>query len=140
MDVKDIAVPFVALAVCGSLKFVVNFIRAGGSIAEARRLIGYGGFPSTHTAVLSSAVFFAGFTLGFDTPVFTLGLGTLVILVMDAHGLRQKVGVQAKAINELRRAVGIEGAPLRERMGHAWHEIGGGLAVGLAVGYIASWL
>lgn len=136
---KYILLPFVAWWVSGSVKFLVNFLRSG-SLEGARRLVGYGGFPSTHTATLSSTVFFVGFSAGFDTPFFTLGLGTLVILIMDAHNLRQKVGAQAKAINELRRAVGIDAEPLRERMGHTYPEIAGGLAVGAAMGYVAACL
>ena len=135
---KYILLPFLAWVTAGCLKFAINFLRAGGSREKARQLIGYGGFPSTHTAVLSSVVFFAGFTLGFTSPVFTLGLGALVILVIDAHGLRRKVGEQARAINELRRAVGIEKEPLRERMGHSWGEIGGGLVAGAVLGYVAA--
>lgn len=139
MNVKYILLPFLSWWVSGGLKFFVNFLRTG-SIEGARHLIGYGGFPSTHTATLSSTVFFVGFTTGFDTPLFTLSLGTLVILIMDAHNLRQKVGAQAKAINDLRRVVGIEAPPLRERMGHTYPEITAGLAVGAAMGYGAACL
>lgn len=138
MHLKYVLLPFVAWVTAGCLKFAINFLRAGGSREKAWRLIGYGGFPSTHTAVLSSVVFFTGFTLGFASPVFTLGLGALVILIIDAHGLRRKVGEQARAINELRQVVGIEKEPLRERMGHAWYEICGGLAMGMVLGYGAS--
>ena len=135
-----ILLPFVAWWVSGSLKFFVNFLRAGGSLAEARRPVGYGGFPSTHTATLSSTAFFVGFTLGFDTPFFVLGLGTLIILIMDARNLRRKVGQHAAAINELRQAVGIKAPPLRARMGHSYPEIAGGLAVGAALGWAAACL
>lgn len=130
-----ILLPFVAWVVAGCCKFLVNRIRFGN---KATSLIGYGGFPSTHTTVLSSVVFFAGLTLGFHSPVFTLGMGALVILVIDAHGLRRKVGEQAAAINELREKVGIKKEPLREKMGHQWHEIAGGLVLGFVLAYIAS--
>lgn len=140
--IRYFLLPFAAWWASGALKFAVNFLRAHGGgaarLAEARRLVGYGGFPSTHTATLSSVVWFAGFRAGFDTPLFTLGLGALVVLIMDAHNLRRKVGAQAAAINELRRVVGIEAPPLRERMGHTYPEIAGGLAVGAAAGWIAS--
>lgn len=140
MMLRCILLPFVAWWVAGGLKFVVNFFREGCSLAGARRMVGYGGFPSTHTATLLSTVFFVGFTAGFDSPLFALGMGTLVILIMDAHGLRRHVGRQAEAINELRKAVGIDQPPLRERMGHTYPEIAGGLAVGAAMGYLAAWL
>jgi len=130
---KYLLLPFFAWLVCGSLKFVINFLRSKCSFNKAWELIGYGGFPSTHSAILSSAVFFAGFSMGFDSPVFLVGLGTLLIVIMDAHGLRRKVGSQAKAINELRAAIGIQAPPLRERMGHSWLEIFGGLVVGMCL-------
>ena len=131
-----IVLPFAAWVVAGCVKFVDNYLRHG---SEAKRLIGYGGFPSTHTTVLSSVVFLVGFTEGFCTPVFSLGLGALVILVIDAHGLRRKVGQQAAAINRLQRQIYGDGVEqLRERMGHSWLEIGGGLVLGVLLGWIGS--
>lgn len=131
---KYIILPFVAWVTAGCLKFAINWLRHG---RQAGRLIGYGGFPSTHTTVLASVVFLVGFTEGFATPMFSLGLGALVILVIDAHGLRRKVGEQAAAINTLRQHVGLEAEPLRERMGHQWREIAGGLLLGAVLAYIA---
>jgi len=43
--------PFTAWLVAGGLKFLVNSIRAG---KPAFGLIGYGGFPSNHSAIVSS--------------------------------------------------------------------------------------
>lgn len=125
---KYVLTPFVAWAAAGSLKFLINYIRFGKS---ATGLIGYGGFPSTHTTVLSSTVFLAGLTEGFDTPLFSLGLAVLIVLVIDAHGLRRKVGEQAGLLNKI-----YPGANLRERMGHSWAEIAGGLALGGLITYI----
>ena len=133
---KYILLPFAAWIAAGCAKFAINYLRHG---ARARQLIGYGGFPSTHTAVLSSVVFFAGFNEGFDTSVFSLGLGALLILIIDAHGLRRKVGRQAEVINQLQQKIyGDNFQPLRERMGHSWLEIAGGLLVGLVLGWCAS--
>ena len=95
-----ILMPFIAWCVAGCVKFAINYIRFG---KKAKSLIGYGGFPSTHTTIMSSVVFLAGFKEGFATPLFSLGLGALLILVIDAHGLRRKVGEQARLINELQK-------------------------------------
>lgn len=131
--------PFFAWGISGSVKFFVNALRSR-SLRGGKRLIGYGGFPSTHTATFSSVVFFVGLRLGFDTPIFTLGLGALLILIMDAHNLRRKVGAQARVINRLQRIVDPEHVePLRERMGHSFLEIAGGLAVGFCVAYVAQY-
>ena len=132
--------PFLAWGISGTLKFLINTLRAR-SLYGGKRLIGYGGFPSTHTATFSSVVFFAGLRLGFDSPVFTLGLGALLILIMDAHNLRRKVGAQARVLNRLQRIIDPEHVePLRERMGHSFVEIAGGLAVGFDVAYGAQYL
>lgn len=126
-----IFMPFLAWSVAGCLKFVINYLRFG---RKAKSLIGYGGFPSTHTTIMSSVVFLAGFREGFATPLFSLGLGALLVLVIDAHGLRRKVGEHARILNHLQNEQN-----LRERMGHSWLEILGGLVLGGLLGY-AGWL
>ena len=123
-----ILMPFVAWVTAGATKFLINYLRFG---KEAKNLIGYGGFPSTHTTILSSVIFLAGFREGFQTPIFSVGLGALLVLVIDAHGLRRKVGEQAAALNRLQGET-----KLRERMGHSWMEIGGGLGLGGVVGFV----
>lgn len=125
---KYIILPFVAWIMAGSFKFLINYLRYG---KKAKNLIGYGGFPSTHTTILSSVVVFSGLSEGFESPVFLLGIGALLIVVIDAHGLRQKVGQQAKIINDLQRKVFDNDVEvLREKIGHTWIEIFGGLLYG----------
>lgn len=125
-----IFMPFIAWVTAGGIKFAINFFRFG---RQAKNMIGYGGFPSTHTTIMSSVVFLTGFKEGFCTPLFSLGLGALLILIIDAHGLRRKVGEQAKLLNMLQKE-----KTLRERMGHTWCEIMGGLVLGMILGYIGS--
>ena len=132
MDNVYILLPFVSWIVAGCIKFFINYLRHG---SEAKSLIGYGGFPSTHTTIMSSVVFFAGFKNGFNTPLFSLGLGALLVLVIDAHGLRRKVGEHAQVLNMLQ-----DNKLLRERIGHSWKEIFGGLVLGILSGYAGSFL
>lgn len=115
--------PFIAWFVAGCAKFIINYLRFG---REAKKLIGYGGFPSTHTTIISSVVFLVGLKEGFGTPVFSLGLGVLLLVIIDAHGLRRNVGYHGKILNQLQNNI-----KLRERMGHSWGEILGGLALGM---------
>lgn len=124
---KYFLLPFVAWVVSGSLKFLVNQIRYG----KGKELIGYGGLPSTHTTIISSAVFFYGFNEGFLNPTFTLGLSVMLLFIMDAHNLRRKIGVHAEVLNSLQNKI-----VLRERMGHTWLEIFCGLVLGAALGFI----
>lgn len=127
---KYFLLPFAAWIVSGTLKFFVNVARNGG-FSNAKKLIGYGGLPSTHTAIISSAVFFYGFSEGFFNATFTLGLSVMMLFIMDAHNLRIKVGKHAEILNTLQDKV-----KLRERMGHTWLEIFCGLIVGMSLGYI----
>lgn len=130
-----VVLPFIAWIVAGCCKFAVNFLCNG---YQAKKMIGYGGFPSTHTTVLSTVLFFAGFQLGWYSPVVTLGLGALVILIIDAHGLRRKVGELSAVLNRLQMKVDPEHVtPLRERMGHTWIEISGGLTLGAFLAWLA---
>lgn len=87
--------------------------------------------PSTHATIIASVVFVNGFARGFLTPEFSLGLGVLLLFMMDAHGLRRKVGAHARLLNRLQRA-----EILRERMGHSLPEIFSGLILGAILGYI----
>ena len=105
---KFILMPFIAWITSGTLKFIINSIRFG----DARKRIGYGGLPSTHTAILSSTVFLAGFSEGFNTPIFSLGTAILLLIMFDAHGLRQKL-----------------------KVGHTWFEIFVGLLLGMVLAY-----
>ena len=122
--------PLIAWCVAGCIKFIINYFRFG---KKAKSLIGYGGFPSTHTTIISSVVFFNGFNVGFETPAFSLGLGILLILVIDAHGLRRKVGEHAQLLNNLQKKI-----VLRERMGHSWYEIIGGLILGFIIAFLGN--
>lgn len=129
--------PLLAWVVSGCLKFAVNALKYG---AKAREHIGNGGFPSTHTSVVSSITMGIGFTVGWDSPLFGLGVALLMITVIDATGVRRAVGTHAQWINVLsRRHPDDEASLLREKQGHTKFEIVGGLGVGTVLGWIASW-
>lgn len=127
---KYFLLPFAAWIISGTLKFFINALRQK-SFSRAKNLIGYGGLPSTHTTIISSAVFFYGFSAGFFTPIFTLGLSVMMLFLMDAFTLRRKVGEHAKILNQLQNK-----KILRERMGHSGLEITCGLILGIVLGYI----
>jgi uncharacterized protein len=130
------ALPFIAWLVSGTLKYAVNRTRHG---REARKLIGNGGFPSTHTSVVSSVTMLIGFDQGWGTPLFGLAIAVTYIVMIDAVGIRRAVGENAKRINALTIEIAATNeAGLRERQGHTRLEVLGGLAVGTLLGWIAS--
>lgn len=130
MAFKYVLMPVLAWLAAGSLKFFVNFIRFG---RQAFTLIGYGGFPSTHTTIMSSTVWLIGWEQGWESPLFGLGLTVLFIIVIDAMGLRRTIGRHAAYINRHLTEQAATAKPLRERQGHSPLEIGGGLLLGAAL-------
>jgi uncharacterized protein len=121
--------PFLAWLVAGCLKFVINSLKAG---QLAFGLIGYGGLPSNHSAIVSSVAALIAFKEGMDHPAFGVALALAFVVMLDANSLRRQVGRHAEQINRLANEK-PNFQPLRERMGHTRLEIAAGIAVGVAV-------
>ncbi|HEV7815757.1 MAG TPA: divergent PAP2 family protein [Janthinobacterium sp.] len=132
MDIAYLVTPLITWVVVGPIKFLINSIRTR---QWAFGLVGNGGFPSNHSAVVSSMATLIALREGIGAPAFGVAVTLAFIVIIDANSLRQHVGKQAAAINRLARADGGH-RTLRERMGHTVVEIGGGLCTGIAMGFI----
>ncbi len=129
MDLSYALTPFLAWLAAGLSKFIINSIKAR---QLAFGLIGYGGLPSNHSAIVSSMAALIAFEEGIGHPAFGVAITLAFIVMLDANSLRRQVGRHALVINKL--AVGVSGHKvLRERMGHSRLEIAAGIAVGIAV-------
>lgn len=129
MDWSYALTPFLAWLVAGVLKFGINSLRHG---KLAFGLIGYGGLPSNHSAIVSSMAMLIALRDGIQHPAFGVALTLAFIVILDAASLRRQVGKQAQAINRLAQQDETH-LPLRERMGHSRLEITAGIAVGIGV-------
>ena len=118
-------IPVSAWIVCGLIKFGVNSVKYP---AEAVDRIGHGGFPSNHTAIVSSVMW--ALMIGGEWNTAGLALAVLMTSVFDAMGLRREVGRHATILKQL------SGTQMREVMGHSLVDVGGGLAVGLTVAIV----
>lgn len=121
--------PFAAWLVAGCLKFAINSLRAG---RPAFGLIGYGGLPSNHSAIVSSTAALIALREGLTHPAFGVAVTLAFIVMLDANSLRRQIGRHAEAINRLRPDAE---KPLRERMGHTRVEIAAGILTGCAVAW-----
>lgn len=129
MDFSYAVTPFLAWFVAGVSKFAINSVRAG---QLAFGLVGYGGLPSNHSAIVSSMAALIALREGIGHPAFGVAVTLAFVVMLDANSLRQQVGRQASAINKLAaKADGHE--QLRERMGHSRLEIAAGIVVGIGV-------
>lgn len=126
--------PFLAWLVAGSLKFLINSYKAK---QLAFGLIGYGGMPSNHSAIVSSMAALIALKEGVNNPAFGVAITLLFIVVLDASSLRREVGKHAVIINQLTLNIPPK---LRERMGHTRSEIFAGILTGIGVASITNYL
>lgn len=134
MDFTYLVTPFFAWLLAGTTKFLINSIKAG---QPAFGLIGYGGLPSNHSAIVASATTLVGLKEGIDHPAFGVAVALAFIVVLDANSLRRQIGKHATAINGL---MPEAEKPLRERMGHTKIEILAGLVTGALAAWVVNWL
>ena len=126
--------PFFAWLMCGIIKFIVNCLKERRLAFD---LIGYGGMPSNHSAIVSSMASLIAFKEGINTSSFGVALTLAFIVILDANSLRKKIGQHAQAINQF---CDFQGQKLRERVGHTKLEIIMGIILGSCVGLICGLL
>lgn len=65
------------------------------------RMIGSGGMPSSHSALVCAISVGLAKKLGYGSPEFALSLALAGIVMYDAMGVRRAAGEQAKVINKM---------------------------------------
>jgi acid phosphatase family membrane protein YuiD len=134
MDYSYALTPFLTWLVAGVTKFTINSIKTK---QLAFGLMGYGGLPSNHSAIVSSMAALVALREGIGHPAFGVTLTLAFIVILDAGSLRRRIGEHAAAINKW--AAGSAGhQALRERVGHTPMEISAGIAVGIAVAAVVN--
>lgn len=134
MDFGYAIAPFVAWLVAGSTKFVINSLKAR-QLAFGQ--IGYGGLPSNHSAIVSSAAAMVAIREGISHPAFGVAIALAFVIMLDANSLRRQIGKHAEIINRLN--MREQGQSLRECMGHTRLEIGAGIMVGVFSAWAVDW-
>ena len=132
MDFSYVLTPVLTWFVTGVIKFLINSLKAR---RFAYDLIGYGGLPSNHSAIVTSMAVLIALKEGIGSPAFGVAVTLMFIVILDASSLRRQVGKHAVAINRLANGLSDHQA-LRERMGHTRLEIAAGITVGAAVATI----
>lgn len=103
------------------------------------RLVGAGGMPSSHTALVVSLAWAVGLHEGFGSALFAVTFVLAGIVMYDAAGVRRAAGKQAKVINKLVRQLRVEHTvhdiTLKELLGHSPIEVFAGAILGIAIAY-----
>lgn len=134
MDYSYLLTPFLAWLCCGITKFLVNCLKEKRLAFD---LIGYGGMPSNHSAIVSSMATLIALKEGINSASVGVALTLAFIVILDANGLRKKVEAQAIEINKLKK---YTQPILRERIGHSKIEILTGILLGIFIGFITNHL
>lgn len=128
------------------LKTIINFIQSRHFHAE--RLIGAGGMPSSHTAMVTAATISVARTCGMASTEFALVFLFSAIVVYDAMGVRRAAGLHAREINNMKKILtelinspldvlknGKKVKELQEYIGHTPLEVFCGAILGTIIAF-----
>ena len=105
-----------------------------------KRILGAGGMPSSHSAVVMSLATVVGKTEGFDSTTFALSVIFAFVVMYDAAGVRRAAGKQAQLLNKLVETPGLTGVQVSEKLvevlGHTPLQVLVGAIIGIIVGCI----
>ncbi len=106
-----------------------------------KRIMGAGGMPSSHSAVVAGIATLIGKYEGVDSPIFALAFIVAFVVMYDACGVRRAAGKQAKLLNKLIETPGLTGVQVSEKLvevlGHTPVQVIVGALIGVGVGLIA---
>ena len=105
-----------------------------------KRILGAGGMPSSHSAVVTSLATLIGKNIGVDSPIFALALIFAFVVMYDACGVRRAAGKQAKVLNDIVNTPGLSSievkGKLQEALGHTPLQVFVGALIGIVAGLI----
>ena len=106
-----------------------------------KRLMGAGGMPSSHSAVVVGLTTLIGKYEGVGTPIFAVSFIVAFVVMYDACGVRRAAGKQAALLNKLVETPGLTGVQVSEKLvevlGHTPVQVFVGALIGFGVGIIA---
>ena len=105
-----------------------------------KRILGAGGMPSSHSAVVTSLATMIGKAQGINSEIFALSVIFACVVMYDAAGVRRAAGKQAKLLNKLVETPGLSNLQVQEKLvevlGHTPTQVFVGATIGIVVGLI----
>ena len=105
-----------------------------------KRIVGAGGMPSSHSAIVCSLAVLIGKEYGFDSGIFAIALIFSFIVMYDAAGVRRAAGKQASILNKILETPGLTTGEVQEKLiealGHTPIQVFVGAILGIIVGCI----
>lgn len=138
-EYKYIVVPFCVWFGIQLFKLIYDLVTT--KKFNFKRILGAGGMPSSHSAVVTGLATMIGKDVGVGTPLFALSFVFAFVVMYDACGVRRAAGKQAELLNKLVETPGLTGLQVSERLvevlGHTPFQVLVGALIGLIVGLIA---
>lgn len=105
-----------------------------------KRILGAGGMPSSHSAVVIALATMIGRSQGVNSPIFAVALIFAFVVMYDAAGVRREAGKQAHILNEIINTPGLSNVQVKEKLvealGHTPVQVFVGAFIGVVVGMI----
>ena len=102
------------------------------------RMVGSGGMPSSHSALITAMAASVGKYAGLDSVLFAIAATVAMVVMYDAANVRREAGRQAELLNkivlDLYRDNHLDQEKLKELLGHTPVEVAAGMVLGIAVG------
>uniref|UniRef100_A0A0D6R3C1 Phosphatidic acid phosphatase type 2/haloperoxidase domain-containing protein n=1 Tax=Araucaria cunninghamii TaxID=56994 RepID=A0A0D6R3C1_ARACU len=130
---------FLSFVVAQSLKILTSWYKE--KRWDAKRLIGSGGMPSSHSAAVSALAVAVGLHDGPGASTFAIALVLACVVMYDAFGVRLHAGRQAEVLNQIVFELPAEHPladtrPLREPLGHTPLQVAAGAFLGFIMAYL----
>ena len=132
--------PLCAWAVAQLLKVFITLVK--DKRLDLRYLVISGGMPSAHSALVSALATSVAIVQGLGSVAFGITAILALVVMYDAAGIRQSVGLQSVVLNRImkelrsRRPIAELERDLREFIGHTPFQV----IAGAALGIIVAWL
>ncbi len=135
---KYIYIPFLLWFGIQVFKLVYDLVKT--KKFNFKRIMGAGGMPSSHSAVVTSLTTLVGKDVGVNSPVFAIALIFSFVVMYDACGVRRAAGKQAKVLNDIVNTPGLSNIQVQEKLqealGHTPVQVFVGALIGIIAGLI----
>ena len=136
---KYLYVPFLLWLCIQTFKVIYDLVTT--KKFNFKRIIGAGGMPSSHSAVVTCLATLVGKAEGTDSIMFAMATIFALVVMYDAAGVRRAAGKQAHLLNKIIETPGLTGVEVQERLvevlGHTPLQVIVGATLGIVVGIFA---
>lgn len=137
-DYKFLYIPFLMWFGIQLFKLIYDMVTT--KKFNFKRILGAGGMPSSHSAVVTSLATLIGRYEGITTPIFALAAIFAFIVMYDAAGVRRAAGKQASLLNKIVETPGLTGVEVGEKLvevlGHTPTQVLVGAIIGITAGLV----